>query len=427
MCSLIPGVNTAVTLTEYPIMSREVISAFVSDGATIIPGALVLKGGRVLALSYVKGSFVAANLGMGAYDFQQANNNQDRILALLNLAGGCLDAADTLRSTKCGTKFQRPAHGARPQRLFDNLVGDEVMAAKGAVNPLSGAPIPHLDSPIIGVKQSTAHWERTDLPRKSPLIKDVRQYLQVYVSTLPEELQAKILKSGEWRMIMNSTYSPKMVFATPDYKAVPLTTGTFQFEDWTGGAYLRTKSGERIIFVNPNWPDDMILVTAFHESLHAWRYVNPKGRAKDKLVTTAEMFSNSPLFWKENQRMMISEEALTQMGSAQFYSQLKKWGMQFEGDVSIEPLDIVAIIKQHSKPGDLRMQEIGEYLLAPGSGHHYAFLTRQQCDEVWGNLKSYCKDYSNWKNISDDPGNPVGRFEAFNKAYFYDVVDLTAP
>ncbi len=431
VCSLIPGVNTAVLLTQYPIMSREVISGAISDAATIIPGALVLKGGRVISLAYVKGSFVAANIGMGTYDFQQAQNNQQRVLALLNIAGGCLDLADTVRATKCGPKLQRPTtNGARELRMFDNLIGDEAKAAKGAVNPLSGAPISsHLDSSVLGIKRSMASWERSDLPRKSPLIKDVRAYLQDYVGTLPDGLQQKILQSGEWQMIMNTSYCPKMVFATADYKSIPLASGpNFQFDDWTGGSYLRTKSGEKIIFMNPNWPDNMILVTAFHESLHSWRYQNPKGRAKDKLICSVESYSNQNKFWQDNSHMMLADESLAQFGGAQFYTHLKDWGMAYPGDAFTEPLDIVAVMNMHTNPGDLRMNAVNEYLLTPGTGHGYLKSYRDEASvEMWNNLRAYCRNDANWVDIANAPKDPAQRFALFQGQIFFDAVDATAP
>jgi hypothetical protein len=415
-CSLIPGVNTAVVMTDYPFFSRQVLTSAVGDLATIIPGAVIIRGG-VVSLQYVKGTLAAVELGLGALDFVEAKNNQDRLVALLGIAGGVLDAADTYRVAKAGPNLQRPS-GQRESRMYSNLVGDPEKAALGMVNPTTGQPISNAEGFIISSALSGAS-SFPALPKRAPATTDVRAYLQNYVSTLPEPLRSNILGSDEWRYLQDAKLG-SMVFADPSYAPIVTPGGTVQFKDSLGGVCTHQKGQNVAMYMNPNWPDQMILVNAFHESSHAWWFASDMMRARDSLIVKRAAYNNFNIFYGQNKEQVMRNESLAQIGSGHFQLRLQDWGMNFgESDVMIPA--ILSILNDPGAIGNRRLGAIQTYLWGYTS---YGQTMEARMQNVFNRIMREVRDDTKWPN---GPANPADRFVLFDKAYFHDPVPSQPP
>jgi hypothetical protein len=408
-CSLIPGVNTAVTMTDYPFWSRQVLTAAAGDLATIIPGAVIVRGGTV-SLKYVKGTLAAVELGLGALNFKQAQNNQDALIALLGIAGGMLDAADAYRVAKIGPNLQRPA-GPREARMYENLVGNPEKASLGIVNPSTGNAIEGADDALISAVRTATNTPFT-LPKRAPSTTDVRQYLQDYVAALPDPLRANILGSDEWKYIQDASLG-KMAFVDPNYGPITGPGSTTKFNDNLGGICTHTGGQNPVIYLNPNWPDELILINAFHESSHAWWFTSKQMRARDVLKIERNAYNNFNVFFGLNREQFMRNETMAQIGGAHFQLRLTDWGM----NINKTPVPgVVNILNEAYATGNRRFGAVQTLLW---QNTKYGADTEARLQRLFNRIMDEVKDDAKWPN---GPANKADRFVLFDKSYYYDPV-----
>ncbi len=269
---------------------------------------------------------------------------------------------------------------------------------------MDGTPLPRPDLDAFAVDLASAVG--TPLPKRNPANQDVRAYLKDYVATLDPDVQSFILSSAEWKMIMDDSVSP-MTFCSPNYDPIPFGSQQVVLSDQTRGICASKKNAQVAMYINPNFPDDQILLAAFHESVHVWRKTTFKGVSRNKLTIGPNSFASFDDFWSINKNAMMEDETWAQLGTAHFYRRLQINKMA----MSPIEMDIINLMEQKGV-AQLRVERVQDFLL---NESNYAAKIQAKAEDLYERIRNYCLDDSNWTSLSA-PTTPAARFAAFNGA-----------
>lgn len=243
-----PIAKSVLAVHDHSLQSKQAFRAITGDAI------FFLSFGQGATVRYITTPLVIGQMGVALHDFEAAETDGEKSLAMFDFAMAALDLYGATRPMRAQRGFKAPKRSPERPRYARDLA-DPDRAVRELLDPASGAPIrlPDLNSSSGDLEALLRDPARVPFPDGT----DLRRHYAKWFANLPDSPEKRALLSSEEWGLVHLSGEPVDLMPLMNHQA-----GTHVIDEM--GIY-RARVNSNVA----NMADEEALVVMYHELLHA--------------------------------------------------------------------------------------------------------------------------------------------------------------